>query len=174
MALDKPRSRTELKGEVRNRRTDMEKKIKNAERVVKDKKIESRTAQSLRLEGTSDGANEVKKAVQHAGEVTDKEHQRQEKDLKAKVLDKARKLETDLGKRAQGVKQDIGKLKDAIGGIDTATAKQSVNRAEQGAQKDDRFLNETKREQEQDRKRGEKNIGQQAEVIKNTKVAFRS
>jgi hypothetical protein len=174
MAIDKPRSRTELKHEVRNRRTDMEKKINNAERVVKDKKIESRTAQSLRLEGTSDGANEVKKAVQHAGEVTDKEHQRQEKDLKAKVLDKARKLETDLGKRAQGVKQDIGKLKEAIGGIDTAAAKQGVKVAELGAQKDDRFLNETKREQEQDRTRGEAKIGKQAAEMKSTKVSFRS
>ena len=81
MAHDKPRSRAELKGEVRKRRTDMEKKIKNAERVKKDKEIEARTAQSLRLEGTSEGIKEVKKAVQHAGEVTDKEHQRQAKDL---------------------------------------------------------------------------------------------
>jgi len=174
MALDRPRSRKELTKEVHDRRTDMGKRIKDAERVLTDKKIEAHTAQSLRLEGTSDGANEVKKAVQHAGEVTDNEHHRQEKDLKAKVLDKAKKLETDLGKRAQGVKQDIGKLKDAIGKIDTAAARQSVKGAEQGAQKDDRFLNETKREQEQDRTRGEKNIGQQAAEMKNAKVSVRS
>ena len=72
------------------------------------------------------------------------------------------------------MKQDIGKLNEAIGGIDTAAAKQSVKRAEQGAQKDDRSLNEIRREQEQDRTRGEKNIAKQEAEMKNAKVSVRS
>jgi len=55
MSMDKPRSRKDIKSEISKRETDKKKRLKDAAKVVKDKKVEADTARNLRLGGTKEG-----------------------------------------------------------------------------------------------------------------------
>ena len=174
MAADKPRDRKGIKREIGDRGKDMNKRLKDAQKVVKDKKIEAQTAKELRLSGTSEGSTEVKKAIQQAAEVTDKEHKKQERELQQEGIDKAKKTEQELKQRSDAVKQDWDRLKQAASKIDTKSAQSGVRAAEKGAQKDNKFLTDAEKEQQTDRVKTEKERDKQRQEVKGAKISFRN
>jgi hypothetical protein len=174
MAMDKARDRKGISREISDRRQDMTKRLKDAQKVVNDKKIEAETAKMLHLSGTSEGASEVKKAVQQAAEATDREHQKQERDLQKEGIDKAQKAEAELKQRSDAVKQDLGQLQQAISKIDTKSAQSSMRTAEKGAEKDQSFLTDAEKEQRTDRVKTEGERDKQTQEIKAARISFRN
>lgn len=174
MAMDRPRDRKGIQREITDRRLDMKKRLKDAQRVVKDKQIEAQTAKSLHLAGTVEGTRDVKAAVQKAAEATDQEHRKQERDLQKQDLDPAKRTETELQQRSDEVKQDLGRLQQAISRIDTKPVQSTLRMAEKGAQKDHGFLTDAEKEQRSDRVKTEGERDRQTQEIKAAKLSFRN
>ena len=174
MSMDKPRSKKDIKGELSKRETDKKKRLKDAGKVAKDKKTEADTARNLRLGGTKEGADAVKKAVKAAANETDNEHKKQSDDLDKQVFQKAQATEKEMQHRGEQTKTDIQNISKAIAKIDTKAAKQRVNEAKKDAGVDRKFLDDSKKTQEKDRKQGQKEIANQKKDVQGAKIGFKS
>lgn len=173
MSLDKPRSVKDIHAEITKREGDMNKRLGRAETIVKDKKAEVKLAKSLKLRGTSEGADAVKKALQAAAQETDKAHKQQDAQLKQEVFDKASKTVQELKERAGAAKTDAAEARKVSSQIDTQAAKGQVQAAERAATQDQQSLEREQKAQETSRKKGEATIGKQREELRAAKPAFR-
>jgi hypothetical protein len=173
MSLDKPRSAKDIRTEIATRETNMTKRLGLAELSVKDKKTEAKLARSLKLRGTSEGTDAVKKAVHAAAQETDKEHKQKDAQLKQEVFDKAAKTEQELKERAGTAKADAAEARKASSQMDTKSAKGQVEAAERAASQDQQLLEKEQKAQEKSRKKGEAAMGKQRDELKAAKPTFR-
>ncbi len=174
MSMDKPRSRSDIKSEISKREKDKRKRLKDAAKVEKDKKTEVDTARNLKLGGTKEGADAVKKAVKDAASETDEEHKKQSDELEKKVFQKAMTTEKEMQHRSGQTKADIKNISKAISKIDTKKARRMMDDAKKGGEADHKFLDDSKKAQEKDRKGGEKEIEKQKKTVHGAKVAFKN
>lgn len=172
MSLDNPKSRKDIKNEIANREKDMQKRLERAERVLKDKKTESELARALKLQGTSEGIDAIKKAVHDAANATDQEHHKQQAEMNMEVFEKSKEAEQVLKERAGAARQDAADFRKTSSKIETAAAKSQFEAAEQAAEQDRQHLEEAKETQESQRKKGEADVRKQTEELKATKVSF--
>ena len=174
MSVDKPRARNDIQSEISKREQDKSKRLKDTMKVVSDKKTQASTAKALKLSGTREGMEKVKRSFKKAEEQTDKTFNKQESDLQKRNFDPAKKLEHELRKRSDATQSDIRQMHRASGQIDTKAAKSEVRDAEKGAHKDKDFLDTSKKKQETDRTKGERERDKQKREIKGTRVTFRN
>lgn len=173
MTIDKPRHKSEITQDILKREKDKKKRLKDTEKVVKDKKIEADTARALRLSGTQEGSEAIKKAMEAAEKITNQEFEKQEREIKKEVFKPAEELEKDLGKRSDATKNDMKKLSQASVQIDTKSSIGLIKEAENGAKKDAQFLDKSLDKQKKDRTEGEKTIEEQKKKLKGARVTFK-
>ena len=174
MSLDrKLRKRSDIRSDISQRESDKQKRLSDTKTVVQDKKTEATTAKALRLSGTEEGKCDVKKAMESAAKATDTEFQKQERDMERKVFQTAKDVEANLKKRSSDTSQDMQRMGQAVGQIDTKAAKDLVSKAREGARQERDFLDKSRDQQEKDRKAGETKIRDQQSQLKNARITFK-
>lgn len=151
---------------------DGQKRLENAKKVVRDKRITSKTAGDFKG-GTTEGLRRAGECFRRAGIAADKEHTKQGKELTKKNFDRARRNEKALGKRADDVKQDTKRTKQAEGTTSTQPVKVELKNATRAAEDDKKFLDTEKDKQVNERKKSEKKLQEQEREINRTRVEVR-
>jgi len=172
MRLEKKKTKGGIEGEISDSKRKQRKGLENIKKPAVDKKIEAKTAKELKRGGTVEGARAIEKGVKKAGEVTNKEFEKQEKGIKKKVFDPAKKRESELHKRSDTAKADTNKLKRAISKIDTAPAKDHMKQAASASEDDKKFLRNKEKDQKKSRVTGEKETKRQKNIVDRHKISF--
>lgn len=173
MSLDKPKARSEITSEIKQREHDQQKRLDDTLKVVNDKKKEADVAKGLRLSGTQEGVQAIKDAVNESVEATEREFEEQEEELDKKVFEPAKGLEKDLTERSDQAAQDEKELGRTTSSLDTKSAASKMEKAEKGAGEEREFLDKEKEHQESDRQKGEDEAQKQEAELKGTRVSFR-
>ena len=171
MKMEK-KSRRDIKRAGADNKKEMDKKLQDTGRIVKDKKTVVDTAGLLNLSGTKEGADVVKKATTEAGKATDAAFKKGKRDFENKTITKIQKSEQELGQRSKATAQDIQKLKGAAGKIDTRQATGKIKAAEAGAESDKTFVDDSKKQETTDRKKGQRDIKDQSRKVKSARIRF--
>lgn len=172
MNLEKKKTRVGIDGEINNNKKLQNKKLENIRKVTIDKQIEARVARELKRGGTVEGTKAIEKGVRKAGDVTDKEFNKQEKGIKKEVFDPAKKRESELDKRSNIAKADAKKLEQAISKMDTRPAKDNIKVAASASEDDGKFLKNKEKDQKQSRSSGEKETKKQKSILDHNRISF--
>jgi hypothetical protein len=166
---------SELKDRSRHQRDATEKKREFQEQVgkqevtVKDKTRTSEVAQSFRQEGTREGADRVRRAMEAAGRAIDARvtEQKGEHD---KAAAEGKKTETEIGKASEASGEDAQKAERLSREIKTEGGRDAVAEARDAAKDDQRHLSDLKQARERDRQASEEKTRAQVERVKSTQV----
>ena len=170
--MERAESRGKIKEGIRRRKLESDDRAKHMGLVVDDKKTVADTSKRLKLSTTSEGAKEVKDAIKKAGQETQKEFEKQNRDLEKKVQE-CKKAEKDLQQRTDSAKKDAHDAKGAAGRVkETKGARSQAVQAEHAAVKDGQFTNDQRQKQELDRKKSEERRNKQKSQLANANLKW--
>jgi len=134
-------SRGEVTDTVETHQGQMSEKVEILDRVAADAETVQGTLESLDLDGTSEGSEEVADAIDQAADVTAEVFEGEDAALE-EVQSAAEEFEGELQERADSSESDIEKIADAAGKIETQETVGELEKAKDAASSDMEFLKE--------------------------------
>lgn len=168
----RPESRRKIEAGIEKRKHGMDDRAKHMGLVVEEKQRIADASRQLHLSTTSEGAQEVKKAMNEAAKATDTEFTKQEGDIKTK-FNECEKAERDLQDRTKSARQDATHARNVMGRVrETKEAKARMGAAEKAAKTDAKYTEGQERKQNKHRAEGKRRTDQQKTKLKSTRLAW--
>jgi hypothetical protein len=170
--MAKLESRDKIKNDIQNRQNDLKKRGDTMNSVVHDKKNIADTSKRLLLATTTEGAEQLKKAIKKAAEAANHEFEKQNRVLENK-FGECKKAEGDLQKRTENAKHDTSESRKAASSIkETAQARAHAVEAAKAAEGDAKFTDEHKNIQKKHHETSKALRDRQQNAINNARLAF--
>ena len=169
----KPESRREISDAIKRRGQNLDDRLRHLELVVQDKKTVCDTAKQLRLATTSEGEEEIRRAIADAAKATGKEFQRQNAKAEAAMArcDKAAK---DLHRRTQDAQQNATAMRSAADNTkESKSARRYIVHGQHEARRDAQYLDAAAKSQEDKIRSTAYERDQQKQEIRNAILKIR-
>lgn len=167
------KSRKHIEGGMRKNRAEIKTFQEKLDQDVKDKKKIAQVSRRLRGKGTTEGLKTIAAKGERAGRRVDEQSRKDHQELDRKAHKSAKQRETKLKDRARKDAQDAGDLRSIAGQVKQKGAKAELKQAASGAEKDRKYLETRKREQEKTRTASEKQARDKETRVRKTKPSFK-
>lgn len=134
-------TRSEVTEKVETNKRELEAKETDLDKIAQDDEIVKDTLEQIQFDGTAEGSNEVKSAIESAKDVT-KEVFDKENDSLEQIQADNQELEGELQERCESSQLDLGKISDATAKIETKETINELARAKEAISHDTDFLKE--------------------------------
>lgn len=132
-------TRGEVTERVDKSESDMQEKTEEMDKTVSDIETVRDTLDSLDLSGTSEASDEVEQAIEGAEDVSEGEFEQESGELEG-IQGETEEHEGELQERTDSSSQDLGKLSDASGRMNSDAANSELVKAKESALRDIDFL----------------------------------
>ena len=143
------------------------------DRDVKDKKKVAEVSKRLRSKGTTEGLRAIAAKGEQSGRRVDDQSRKDRRELDQKAHRSAKQRETQLKDRAQNDAKDAGDLKKASNQIKQGAAKSELKQAAGEAEKDGKYLDGKRRDQEKARMTSEKQAKDKEARVRRARPHFK-
>ena len=170
--MPKLESGSELKHKMEKRKAETDDRARHMEGVKDDKKIVAETSHKLRLEGTKEGAEAIKREIKQAAENTHREFERQNQDIEKK-LQACKEAEKDLHERTDASKHNVQEVRHEQQRMkEVKDARAAMESTEKAATEDARVTEDMERAQKRNREHSERRRNEQKSQLHAAKLKW--
>jgi len=163
------RSKREYDREKQEKKKEFSEQEKKQDIVAQDKDKTAKAAGALKQEGTREGAEKVRRAMEQAGKSIDQK-MNEEKGKHEHMAQDAQRKEGEVRKAADASKSDALSSERAATEVKTEAGQNAIKEAAKSAAEDQRWLEDHRKNREQERNDSERKTREQVQKVKTTNV----
>jgi len=148
-------SQSEITEKVDRRKDEMGEKAEEMDMSVSDVETVRQTLESLELAGTAEGGESIEQSIESAEDTSVDEFDQHSEELED-VHQETHDDEEDLQERSDTTSEDLGKISDASGQINSDATDNQLVSAKESAVRDIEFLDDQRSEAEDARQESER------------------
>ena len=137
-------TRSEIEDNVEKHNEDMSESVDELDIYATDTETVRETMDELDLDMTAEGADQVQESIEHAEDVTIDAFEREDDNLD-QVMDEAQEYADELNERQDSARDDLEKISDASGRIETSETVDELAHAKDSVTEDLDFLDENEK-----------------------------